>query len=237
MNFEELKNIFNNVEYFGEKLVVKQELARTITFIKENYHFDVLKNITAVDGGEEIELIYFLYNSEDDENLQISTTVKKEAESVSKIFDSAVADEKEIYDLLYKALNRISDSKDKKDALIAVIKFQLKILLIMGFCVELDTCLCCRERVLDEEMYFSSTMGGIICKECNEHLGVKLKMHHKIKEFLEAMLQFDFDYESEYDKKATEKVCQVCFNLLDEYIKIHTNKKTKTTKVLQELAM
>jgi NADH:ubiquinone oxidoreductase subunit C len=99
MNFEELKNIFNNVEYFGEKLVVKQELARTITFIKENYHFDVLKNITAVDGGEEIELIYFLYNSEDDENLQISTTVKEEAETVSRIFDSAVADEKEIYDL------------------------------------------------------------------------------------------------------------------------------------------
>ena len=99
MNFEELKNIFNNVELSGEKLVVRQELARTITFIKENYHFDVLKNITAVDGGEEIELIYFLYNSEDDENLQISTTIKKEAESVSKIFDSAVADEKEIYDL------------------------------------------------------------------------------------------------------------------------------------------
>ena len=99
MNFEELKNIFNNVELSGEKLVVKQELARTIFFIKENYHFDVLKNITAIDNGEENELIYFLYNSEDDENLQISITVKKEAESVSKIFDSAVADEKEIYDL------------------------------------------------------------------------------------------------------------------------------------------
>ena len=99
MNFEELKNIFNNIEIVAEKLVVRQELARTIAFIKENYHFDVLKNITAIDNGEETELVYFLYNSEDDENLQISTTVKEEAESVSRIFDSAVADEKEIYDL------------------------------------------------------------------------------------------------------------------------------------------
>ena len=107
----------------------------------------------------------------------------------------------------------------------------------MGFCVELDTCLCCREQVLDEEMYFSSSMGGILCKECNEHLGVKLKMHHKIRDFLQAMLQFDFDYESDYDKKATEKVCQVCFNLLNDYIQVHTNKKQKSTKVLQELAM
>lgn len=142
---------------------------------------------------------------------------------------------KEIYELLYKALNRISEAETKKDALIAVIKFQLKILLIMGFCVELDTCLCCREQVLDEEMFFSSTMGGIICKECNETLGVTLKMHHKIRDFLQAMLQFDFDYKSEYDEKATEKVCQVCFNLLDSYIRIHTNKKQKSVKVLQEI--
>lgn len=144
---------------------------------------------------------------------------------------------KDIYELLYKALNRVSEAETKKDALIAVIKFQLKILLFMGFCVELDTCLCCREQVLDENMYFSSTMGGIVCEECNEHLGVKLKMHHKIRDFLQAMLQFDFDYESEYDKKATEKICQVCFNLLDEYIQTHTNKKQKTAKVLQELAV
>ena len=159
------------------------------------------------------------------------------SELIVNLGEGSEAASKEIYDLLYKALNRISSSDSKKDALIAVIKFQLKLLLIMGFCVELDTCLCCRERVLDEEMYFSSKMGGIVCIECNENLGVKLKMHHKIRDFLEAMLQFDFDYESDYDRKATEKVCQVCFDLLDEYIKIHTNKKTKSIKVLQELAV
>ena len=157
------------------------------------------------------------------------------SELVVNFGEGSEAVSKEIYDLLYKALNRVADSKDKKDAMIAVIKFQLKILLFMGFCVELDTCLCCREQVLDEEMYFSSTMGGIVCKECNETLGVKLKMHHKIRDFLCAMLQFDFDYESDYDKKATEKVCQVCFKLLDDYVKTHTHKNQKSTKVMQEL--
>lgn len=99
MNFEEFKNIFNDVQAVGERLVIKADLLRTLAFVKENYHFDVLKNITAVDNVENVELIYFLYNSEDDENLQISINVKDEAESASKIFDSAVADEKEIYDL------------------------------------------------------------------------------------------------------------------------------------------
>ena len=60
-------------------------------------------------------------------------------------------------------------------------------------------------------------------------------MHHKIRDFLEAMLQFDFNYKSDYDEKATVKVCQVCFSLLDEYIQIHTNKKQKSAKVLKEL--
>lgn len=176
----------------------------------------------------------FKKSREDIDKLMLSSYV---SELVMNFGEGSESASKEIYELLYKALNRISDSTSKKDALIAVIKFQLKLLLIMGFCVELDTCLCCRERVLDEEMYFSSKMGGIICKECNKTLGVKLKMHYKIRDFLEAMLQFDFNYESDYDRKATEKVCDVCFNLLDEYINIHTNKKQKSTKVLKELSI
>lgn len=179
---------------------------------------------------------------------QTLNNFKKTREDIDKLMYSSYISEiivnfgegtegasEEIYELLYKALNRISEAETKKDALIAVIKFQLKILLIMGFCVELDTCLCCGERILNDDMYFSSAMGGVFCKECNETLGIPLKMHYKIRDFLQAMLQFDFNYESDYDKKATEKVCQVCFNLLDEYVRVHTNKKQKSVKVLQEL--
>ncbi|MBR2526049.1 DNA repair protein RecO [bacterium] len=140
---------------------------------------------------------------------------------------------KEIYELLYKALDRISNAETKKDVLIAVIKFQLKMMLIAGFGLEFDSCLCCREQILDEDMYFSIQMGGVICEECNETLGVKLKLHHKMRDFLQAMMQFDFNYESEYDKKATNKVCEVCFNLLQEYIQSHSNKKIKTISIVK----
>ena len=64
-------------------------------------------------------------------------------------------------------------------------------MLISGFSLELDTCLCCGERVLNEDMYFSQDMGGIICSECNETFKIRTKMHYKIRDFLEAMLQFD----------------------------------------------
>lgn len=143
---------------------------------------------------------------------------------------------KEIYDLLYKTLEKISNAADKKEVLIAVVKFQLKIMQIAGFGVELDTCLCCREQILDKNMYFSSKMGGVICEECNKHLGIKTKMHHKLRDFLLAMLQFDFNYESDYDRKANEKVCSVCCELLKEYVQTHCHKKFKTTGILQEMS-
>lgn len=100
MNWNEFQNIFNNSTVIGEKIIVNDNLEKTLSFIKDNYHFDMLKSITAVDNEEQgIELIYHLFNSEDDEDVTVSIFVKDEAESVSKIFDSAVADEKEIYDL------------------------------------------------------------------------------------------------------------------------------------------
>ena len=100
MNWEEFKNIFNEAEIIGDKLVIKKEIYKTLSYIKENYHFEILKSITAVDLNDMgVELIYHLYNLEDEENLQVSVIVNNEAESISSIFDSAVADEKEIYDL------------------------------------------------------------------------------------------------------------------------------------------
>lgn len=176
-------------------------------------------------------LNHFKKTREDYDKLTLSSYV---SEVVMNIGEGSENVSKEVYELLYKALNRIAEAKNKKEMLIAVIKFQLKILLIMGFCVELDSCLCCGERILDENMYFSTKMGGVICKDCCEPLGVKLKMHNKIRDFLQAMLQFDFEFISDYDKKANEKVCQVCFDLLDDYIKTHTNKRQKTMKIIHE---
>ena len=173
-------------------------------------------------------------------------TFKKTREDMDKILYSTYVSEivsnfgveedpcsGEIYDLLYKALDKIANAKEQKEVLIAVIKFQLKIMEVSGFGVELDSCLCCREQILAENMYFSSKMGGVICEECNSHLGVKTKMHHKLRDFLLAMLQFDFNFESEYDRKATEKVCSVCCDLLKEYVQNHCHKKFKSTDMME----
>jgi len=141
----------------------------------------------------------------------------------------------EVYELLYKALDKIAHACDKVEILLGVIKFQLKMMLLSGFGIELDTCLCCAEPIRDESMHFSPKMGGVICKQCNETFALPTLMHYKLRDFLSAMLQFDFDFKSEYDEKANEKVCTVCFELLKDYINVHSAKKFKTTSILQEI--
>lgn len=142
----------------------------------------------------------------------------------------------EIYDILYKALDKIANADDNVEIIISVIKFQIKMMQISGFGIELDTCLCCGEHVGEDNMFFSSDMGGIICSKCNETFRLKTLLHHKLRDFLNACLQYDFDYISDYDKKANEKVCLVCFELLKDYINSRSSKKFNSVNILQEIS-
>lgn len=142
---------------------------------------------------------------------------------------------KDVYELLYKSLEKIANAQDKVEILLAVIKFQLKMMQISGFGIEFDTCLCCGEKIKDENMYFSSKTGGVVCQNCNEHYKLKTVMHYKIRDFLKTMLVLDYDDTCEYEKKANEKVCIVCFELLKEYINVHSPRKFHSTDILQDI--
>ena len=100
MNLIELKQLFDEWGCEGNKIVIKKDIAYVLSFIKKNFHYDILKSITAIDWKDNgIELIYNLYSTENEENIIFSIIVKDTVESVSTIYDSAIADEKEIYDL------------------------------------------------------------------------------------------------------------------------------------------
>ena len=175
-------------------------------------------------------------------------TFQKTRQNMDKIFYSMYISEvvsnfgveddpcsNEVYDLLYKALDRISNASDTTEILIAVIKFQIKMMQISGFGIELDTCLCCGNPIESQNMYFSSQMGGVVCLNCNDKYKLKTLMHYKLRDFLNACLDSDFDFKSDYESKANEKVCMVCFELLKEYINIHSSKNFKSVEILQDI--
>ena len=99
MNWDEFENIFKDCELKGNKIVIKSKLFDVIEFIVNNYPYNVLKQIVAVDNKDGIELIYNLFSIDDGEDLFISIIVDNEVESIISLFDSAIADENEIYDM------------------------------------------------------------------------------------------------------------------------------------------
>ncbi|MBQ6516396.1 DNA repair protein RecO [bacterium] len=219
-----LKGVAKGIKKPKSKLGARMDslVANTLMLVKG-------RNLDTVCQAQSLNM--FKDTRKDIDKLMYSSYI---AEIVSNFGVENDSSSEEIYELLYKALDRIAEAKNKTEVLLAVIKFQMKMMLIVGLGIELDTCLCCREQILDEDMYFSSQMGGVICKNCNDTFKIKLKMHHKIRDFLQAMLQFDFNYVSDYDRKATEKVCTVCFDLLKNYIQEHSGKTFKSDKVLRE---
>ena len=140
-----------------------------------------------------------------------------------------------IFDLLYEALSTVSEAGDKVQILNAVLKFQLKMMRVSGFSLELDKCLCCGKPIDEESMYFSGRLGGVVCKECNSHYGLTDIMHYKLRNFMSALANTEFDHTSEYEEKATEKICLVCFELLKAYIDSHSVRKFNSTAILQEV--
>ena len=142
-----------------------------------------------------------------------------------------------IYEILYKTLNAISEAQSKTEIMIAVIKFQLKIMIESGFSIEFDNCLHCHKDVEDETMYFVPELGGIICSNCCSNIYYsKKQMPYKLRNFFKQMALNDFDIKGEYETKANDKVCEVTFNVLKEYIELKSPKKIKTASILQDLS-
>lgn len=112
-DYKKLIENFNNCEIRDNKIVIKSDLLNFVELIKNHYGFNILKEIIAVDNQEQgIELIYSFYSTRDEESLLLSYTTEAEAYSISSLFDSAVADEKEIFDLF--GINFIGNKELKR---------------------------------------------------------------------------------------------------------------------------
>ncbi len=141
----------------------------------------------------------------------------------------------QIYNLFYSFLEHISQAKTKELVMLFVLKFQLKIMNIAGYSLELDNCVKCLKEPESDSIYFSVEQGGILCENCAKDISKKVKIPFKIKEFLSVLLKEDFSSPTKYDNLVTEKICDVCINLLKNYIEYYSPKKFKTSQILESI--
>lgn len=79
------------------------DLLAVLRALKEKEGFDRLGNLTAVDWKDHIDMVYHLYNMEENMKLEVNVALESAApviESATAVYPGAEFEEREVYDLM-----------------------------------------------------------------------------------------------------------------------------------------
>ena len=84
-------------------IVTAADFPAVLRALKEKEGFDHLGNLTAVDWKDHIEMVYHLYNMEENVKLEVKAALDSAApviESATSLYPGAEFEEREVYDLM-----------------------------------------------------------------------------------------------------------------------------------------
>ena len=84
-------------------IVTAADFSAVLRALKEKEGFDRLGNLTAVDWKDHIEMVYHLYNMEENVKLEVKAALDSAApviESATSLYPGAEFEEREVYDLM-----------------------------------------------------------------------------------------------------------------------------------------
>ena len=84
-------------------IVTAADFPAVLRVLKEKEGFDRLGNLTAVDWKDHIEMVYHLYNMEENVKLEVKAALDSAApviESATSLYPGAEFEEREVYDLM-----------------------------------------------------------------------------------------------------------------------------------------
>ena len=84
-------------------IVMATDFPAVLRALKEKEGFDRLGNLTAVDWKDHIEMVYHLYNMEENVKLEVKAALDSAApviESATSLYPGAEVEEREVYDLM-----------------------------------------------------------------------------------------------------------------------------------------
>ena len=84
-------------------IVTAADFSAVLRALKEREGFDRLGNLTAVDWKDRIEMVYHLYNMEENVKLEVKAALDSAApviESATSLYPGAEFEEREVYDLM-----------------------------------------------------------------------------------------------------------------------------------------
>ncbi|MEI8377295.1 MAG: DNA repair protein RecO [bacterium] len=136
----------------------------------------------------------------------------------------------EIYELFYNSLAAIASSKDKLNTVLCVTKFQMNMMELLGYGLELDNCIKCLCPA-GQSVVFSKDAGGILCPNCAGEYGNKIsaKLISFLKKISGASLENKYFVDEPLNNELT---IMYCFNLMKDYVQMRSPKKLKAQEIL-----
>ena len=141
----------------------------------------------------------------------------------------------EIYDLIFKAYEKITNATSKEEVLLTTLKFQIKLMNFLGWGLDFNYCSICQKEI-ETDSYFSYTDGNFLCPECTKSKTISnpVKINYKIGSFLKELSVSDFTQKTRYDDLANNLVLEKCFLFMKKYLDNISHKKTKIFEVLKK---
>ncbi len=215
------KGVKNPKSKLGARM---QALVANRVFLNSKRNLDIIKEASAINPFNKLRY-----------NLDKLTTACYVLEVINTFCNDENKDKEQneaIYEVLYKTLENIQNSKNKAQTTLCAIKFQLAFMKLSGFGLEFERCLKCSKKP-EGTVLFSLETGGITCCDCSSGTTNYTRLHEKLRDFLVTLNKTPVDKETKYDSLINDKVADGCFNLLKKYIELTSSKKSKAAIIME----
>lgn len=151
------------------------------------------------------------------------------AELVDKSVEEDEANQ-EIFDLLLSALYLTERPNDPEKI---AHMFELQFMTLLGYEPVLDKCLRCRLPVPTDEVYFSPSMGGVVCQECGPLPEDAIQVSHEALDAMRKLLDAEASEveRMEISRTAMDQIARV----MRWYIRYRSERELKSIQFLQTL--
>lgn len=164
----------------------------------------------------------------------IHSDIKKTAKAffIGELIDKFVEENhsaKNIFDLVNITFSAVEAGQNK----LLILAFQLKIVEEVGYKPETENCVHCKKKLSEEQNFWDSVEGGIICGNCQE------RYHHGEKITNNAIKLLRFVENNNYNKidklKLPKNIENELDKILSEYIESILEKDIKSRKFLGQV--
>jgi len=127
-------------------------------------------------------------------------------------------------------LNRPNLKDRKRDILLS--HFLLKLLILSGYRPELFSCLGCGEKIKRGKNYFSFSLGGIICRDCQSEVGNQVAISDQAIKILRLLYQDGVAVSRRI--KSPQRYLEEVKRLLHQFLEYILEKEVKSSHFLKE---